>query len=711
MADQVVIDEKELTKIFSNIQSQINTAFGFVTSWVTDVSTNIKTMVMQITDQIITITSSVRKEVTNTLASFTSGLQNILRDIGNYIADTVQNARKLFEDMANRIAAFLQPIVDDIKAFISSAFTFVVGWIGNLVTDARQHLTDLTKTVADAVRPVINSAKDIVSSIGDGIKKFVEEVIGFAGDVVRDLVEIIARLPETVSNLGKQLAESAAENIGKPIRDLGDDVAKAISSAMAKAVQSDIMSGKGLIETLLSPNAAALKQVDGVMQLLNKDKSSNPFTWAAFEILSIPLLAFSVLSGVGSAQSQILLRDYAINNRYHQLTVADIVDSRRRGLIDEREYETKLAQHGVSDRDIKIYRDLGRTHLPVGDLVTLWLRDLLTDDDFVKSMSAQGYSQSDINRIMEGAFFIPPAQDLITMAVREVFSPQVAARFGQFEDFPPEFEKQAAKQGISSEWARNYWAAHWSLPSPQMGFEMLHRRIINKEDLILLLKSLDIMPFWRDRLIQLSYSPLTRVDIRRMFDLGVLSEAEVYSAYLDIGYDEKNAKRLADFTKLLSKSGGSEDAAQLKGLTRAKVVDLYKDGVLSRSQSLDMLKSLGNSADAAELYLIDADLDLDMQARKLEMQLITEQFKSGDIDLNGARSALLRAGFETVEVERALLKLQNANRAKAKIPSEETLAKMAKVKIITESEYLQALGSIGYSEAWAQRIVKLNRSA
>ena len=85
------------------------------------------------------------------------------------------------------------------------------------------------------------------------------------------------------------------------------------------------------------------------------------------------------------------------------------------------------------------------------------------------------------------------------------------------------------KAGLPEEQARNYWAAHWELPSAQMGYAMFQRRIIDHETLVMLLKSLDIMPFWRDKLIEMSYNPLTRVDVRRMYGLGVLSEEEVYN--------------------------------------------------------------------------------------------------------------------------------------------------------------------------------------
>ena len=47
------------------------------------------------------------------------------------------------------------------------------------------------------------------------------------------------------------------------------------------------------------------------------------------------------------------------------------------------------------------------------------------------------------------AYPIPPVADIITMAVREAFTPEIAARFGQYEDYPPDFEKYAAMKGLT----------------------------------------------------------------------------------------------------------------------------------------------------------------------------------------------------------------------------------------------------------------------
>lgn len=181
---------------------------------------------------------------------------------------------------------------------------------------------------------------------------------------------------------------------------------------------------------------------------------------------------------------------------------------------------------------------------------------------------------------------IPPVGDIITMAVREAFTPEIAIRFGQYEDFPDDLRKYASMQGLTEEWAKRYWAAHWALPSPQQGFEMLHRGVIEVGDLELLLRASDVMPFWRDKLVKIAYRPLTRVDVRRMYGLGVLDEREVYEAYLNLGYDETNAERMAEFTiKQVLETQSRFNAAD--------VVNAFNNRIIERADAISILVSIG----------------------------------------------------------------------------------------------------------------------
>ena len=234
----------------------------------------------------------------------------------------------------------------------------------------------------------------------------------------------------------------------------------------------------------------------------------------------------------------------------------------------------------------QVYIDAVMTKPSSQDIIAYALKTQGNVNDVEDRLQKIGIHSDYFDVYKELAYPIPPIADLITMAVREAFSPAIAARFGQYEDYPPDFGNWAQRKGLTEEWSKAYWAAHWSLPSAQQGFEMLHRGVIGESDLNMLLRALDVMPFWRDKLIQIAYRPLTRVDVRRMYKEGVLNTAEVYKAYLDQGYSEKNAERMTEFTVKQTLS------AQAK-FTSTDIIKAFTQRMITRGEATGLLSDIG----------------------------------------------------------------------------------------------------------------------
>ncbi|KKN15628.1 hypothetical protein LCGC14_0984150 [marine sediment metagenome] len=186
------------------------------------------------------------------------------------------------------------------------------------------------------------------------------------------------------------------------------------------------------------------------------------------------------------------------------------------------------------------------------------------------------------------AYPIPPVADLITMAVREAFTPSVAAKFGQYQDFPDAFEQFAKMKGLTPEWAKRYWASHWSLPSARQGFEMLHRGVIDFGELDMLLRALDVMPFWRNKLTSIAYRRMTRVDIRRMYKMGVINQSDVLAAYLELGYNQSDAQRMTQFTVLWALPPHAS-------ITRSDILTAYKRRMIDRAEASQLLADMGEN--------------------------------------------------------------------------------------------------------------------
>jgi hypothetical protein len=307
------------------------------------------------------------------------------------------------------------------------------------------------------------------------------------------------------------------------------------------------------------------------------------------------------------------------------------------------------------------------------------------------------------------------------MAVREVFSPDVSERFGQYEDFPEQFAKLAEKIGLSKDWALAYWASHWDLPSPSMGFEMFHRGIIDKDTLILLLRSLDIMPFWRDKLIELSYNPLTRVDVRRMYQLGVLSEEEVYKSYLDIGYSPENARRLTEFTKRYSAPEDDSELSEFRRLARNTYTQAYRKNVISRDEYKQMLLSLGYVEDDVELLIAIDDVYIEQSKdlwdendfNKSYQSLIIKAYKNGVINRDDLLQILLDLGYTNTEAVLQIELLDTEYRLYIKSLVADKIGTLYVEYTIDENTAYQYMNVFGFSQSEIERYMEewnINRS-
>jgi len=266
-----------------------------------------------------------------------------------------------------------------------------------------------------------------------------------------------------------------------------------------------------------------------------------------------------------------------------------------------------LQDRGWSDSLIAAMEKANRQYTDSGAALALYRRGELNQAGFFAKLALLGFDPEAMIDIEKLKDLIPGPTDLVRMGVREAWRDDIAAKWGYDQDFPPEFATWMAKQGYGGEWAKRYWRAHWVLPGIVQGFEMRHRDVINEQELQELLRISDIPSEWRKRLTEVAYQPLTRVDVRRMHDMGVLSDADVKRSYLDIGYNDRDAERMTEFTKKYNAKAGSGDATHYKDLTRSVVIQAYRKGVLTRDQAETRLMGLDYGMEEISILLELAD--------------------------------------------------------------------------------------------------------
>lgn len=365
----------------------------------------------------------------------------------------------------------------------------------------------------------------------------------------------------------------------------------------------------------------------------------------------------------------------------------------RRNAIPASEGNQALKDLGFAEVYRKGFGELSRNLLEPSDLAQALHRGEIGQDYFEETLRKKGYSAGDVAVIRELIEVIPGPQDLIRMAVREAFNDNVARTFGYDEDYPPEFGEWAEKQGLSSDWARKYWRAHWELPGVNHGYEMLHRRIIDDSELELLLRSRDISPFWREKLVKMSYHPYTRVDARRMYEQGVLTEDEVYETYLDLGYSPDKAEKLTQWTVL-------EYAQKEIELTKADILGSYRDSTITEQETISYLEALGYEEGTIGLLLARIDLKKQQDYEKELIKNIRISFVGGVIQENDVYAQLAEINPPAGYIEERLKIWRVQKERGTRKPTITQLRDFYLTNVLSRQEVMQEMKNIGYPDKY-----------
>lgn len=395
----------------------------------------------------------------------------------------------------------------------------------------------------------------------------------------------------------------------------------------------------------------------------------------------------------------------------------------RKGYLKEEDLEKILARYGY-DKDQVGWMNLDTVPVFVtSEVLDLFNRGLIpedkggsvpgnpltgyaprinTEDYNVNTLLTRlGLTDDQIKLVKDFRWQLPTPSDLIRFAVREVFTPEIAEKFGQFQNYPGEqWERMGAVLGYNPQVLKWYWAAHWDLPSPTQGFEMFHRGIINIDELRLLLRALDVMPYWRDRLIKLAYRPLTRVDVRRMYRLGVLtSDLQLIKAYMDLGYDIHNATALTEFTKKWAHESQRD-------LAMSEIKAAYVTGIITRDDAKRMLLELDRTPDTAELEIRIWNAQL-AHAKKVQMRdALIDAYARNDITENELRNKLAGLGFSIAayQEEIALVKFLKEHRKTR--PTKADLINFFHANIIDENTLREELRGLHYDDRYVNWYVE-----
>ncbi len=542
----------------------------------------------------------------------------------------------------------------------------------------------------------------------------------------------------TIKPSAREKLEAVGEDVKKETENIREKIKKEIGDAFADLI-------KGLVDAILNTFVLASFSIGyalggfGLGQEIGTRLARKRWLESTGDpnliIPSLNDILFLTLRGhLPEERGAELAKEWGISPYWWDLlkwtqkaivSPSEIRELYRRKFIDTKTAFDLLKLHGYDHVHASLLLGLSYRRLDPSTAIGAWLRGFISEKDLDLYLEAEGFLDSDREVLKRMAFVIPSVTDLIRMAVREAFNPEAIRTFQLDQDYPEELTQWAEAQGLSKDWAMKYWIAHWELPSLTQGFEMLHRTtkeplepnadpvtspwgetrytVIGQETLRMLMRAQDISPFWRPLLEQISYLPLTRVDVRRAYDLGILTESDVYFAYRDIGYNDQNARILTEFTIL-------QTIAEERNRVRNELIELYELGTLTRDELRENLKSLKYADRVIDFLVAFAEYRKTRKHIERLLRRYKAEYLRGDISDSELHDRLVRLGLETEDV----LRIQEEWQAE-KIARERTLTKadirtaLAK-RIITEDQARDKLERLGYSEEDIDILIRMWRA-
>jgi hypothetical protein len=238
---------------------------------------------------------------------------------------------------------------------------------------------------------------------------------------------------------------------------------------------------------------------------------------------------------------------------------------------------------------------------------------------------------------------IPPLSDILRFTVREVYDPQRRKELLSVPT-PKEAYEYGKLHGLPPEHVDDYWAAHWELPPVAHLIEMRRRGLIDEATFERYIRYHDYDPTMIPKFAQLIWEPFNRVDLRRMWDLRLISDEEFLKEMQWLGYDERHAKltltwlkayyavrdlramyargwvteedirkalteagvppeRLNEVVMTIVKAAKPERIEKQRELSKAEIIKGVKKGVITLDQGRDLLQRLGYEEWEADFIL------------------------------------------------------------------------------------------------------------
>jgi len=268
----------------------------------------------------------------------------------------------------------------------------------------------------------------------------------------------------------------------------------------------------------------------------------------------------------------------------------------------------------------EIMKKTRKTLLSPEDAIRMRYKGIISNDECKEILSQQGFSDTDIEKLNKDYEFVPSPSDTISWLAREVFEPDMISKWGLDTGFENIKNREFFyNQGLSDDMIRNFWIAHWEHPDFYRIKTLLNRDILKSDDVTEWCKLQEIAPTWANQMEELMWNDLNRVDIRRIYNLGLRDDDWLRKQLRNAGYKGGNLDDMVSFYKASKVEGH-------RNLTLSIIIKGIKKHIISKDIAALRLVDLGYSKNDAE-FIVAVELGASSPETPLEYEKLTQQYR------------------------------------------------------------------------------------
>jgi len=503
----------------------------------------------------------------------------------NSVKMFVNTARDSIIEWIKWIPEALYDYFLDLRDYVSSRISDVRSWISSAATGIKI-------TVSDWGRLLSRKAEDIAWDINNNIRS------GLAG-LRSELKPMIDEIPKKIDSKGEWIVkemqmyfDGAANVITDAFGKMLPHSVDAVLSFLDKKVVEPIWGGLkwawdmiiGKFKELYDALESQVKKLGPVTP--EKAAAAAPAIYLSLAGLGLATTGLTSVLGIKVLGTGLPVGE--IGHYLGNLINPQMITNMFLGTLLGVAIQSPLRQY---------YNMIFKPRIPSIDEAKemLW-RGLINEDQFMDVVARSGFANPWAAGFKELTKNIPGPSDLIRFVVREVITPE-------------DFTKYMAWQGYEQFWANAFWEAHWREIAEQRIHEAYHRGIITKEERDKYLVILDYRPTPRPGMSKsdleivagLAKELIPRVDLRRAWELGEISDEELVRRYEMLGYED-DAPLMARIQKRIA----------MEALINRLIDNLKKDfidGFIDEDTIRNSLRQLGIKDEIIEYHIEDAKAD------------------------------------------------------------------------------------------------------